>query len=520
MTTSTRGLAGSVRHLDRRGAALLLGALFVPIALLVMARKVPALDPVFESPSFHLYVVSAIAGCALFVAIAAAASAVRDGRSETVLLALGCVTVGTLMLGHGLTTPGMIRQPMNLWIARFPVFALTAFATCLTVSVGIRSSERKPVARTWALLVFPSLVSTLFVAAIVVDPTILSGAAPVPGEDQIRAVLSFAGGVALLAAGAVRWRRWRLGRDPIEFALALACWLAMASIVSFTFGQLWRLSWWDYHIYLLGGFGAAAWSVVAGYRRTRNLDRVIEGVTVHDPVEQVARRQPDALHALIGAVEAKDRYTHGHSHRVAELSTRIALELGLTPEQTRGLHQGAYLHDVGKISVPDHVLNKPGELDPEEWELIVGHPEIGWDLVSRAPSLRGALSAVRNHHERWDGSGYPDRLSGADIPLAGRIVAIADVWDALTSDRAYRPAWEPDRAISYIARGSGTLFDPACIEAFLEVVAQEGLVPERTRADLAGLMDAAADCHAVERRATASSASRVSRGATNVRLAR
>ena len=145
-------------------------------------------------------------------------------------------------------------------------------------------------------------------------------------------------------------------------------------------------------------------------------------------------------------------------------------------------------------------MNKPGELDADEWEQIQRHPEIGWDLVSRADSLRGALSAIRHHHERWDGTGYPDRLSGTDIPLSGRIVAVADVWDALTSDRAYRPAWDLDRAVSHLAAASGTLFDPACIEAFLDVVAEIGLVPERTRADLDALAVAAANCHPTERR--------------------
>ncbi len=120
--------------------------------------------------------------------------------------------------------------------------------------------------------------------------------------------------------------------------------------------------------------------------------------------------------------------------------------------------------------------------------------------MSRADSLHGALSAIRHHHERWDGSGYPDRLGGADIPLSGRIVAVADVWDALTSDRAYRPAWDLDRAVSHVAAASGTLFDPMCVEAFLDVVAENGLVPERTRADLAALVVAAGSCHPTERR--------------------
>jgi HD-GYP domain-containing protein (c-di-GMP phosphodiesterase class II) len=286
----------------------------------------------------------------------------------------------------------------------------------------------------------------------------------------------------------------------VELSLVLASWLAMSAIFSLGFGQLWRLSWWDYHLYLLAGFAATCWAVVAEYRRSRSLAGVVEGIALRDPIVQVARGHPEALDALIGAVEAKDRYTHGHSARVAELSARIGLRLGLRPEALRGLHQGAYLHDVGKISVPDLVLNKPGELTPEEWASIERHPAVGWELASRVRSLRDSLAAIRSHHERWDGSGYPDRLSGDRIPATARIVAVADVWDALTSDRAYRPAWAPDRAVSHIVGARAVLFDPACVDALVDVLEDCGILPERTQADLEELIRMASDCHPARER--------------------
>jgi HD-GYP domain-containing protein (c-di-GMP phosphodiesterase class II) len=480
---------------------LLVVLLVVPAIALAVGRSVPALDPILESPVFHLYVVSAIAACALLVALATASYAVRDGRAAPVLIALGCVAVGSMMLVHGLTTPGIFGRPMNLWVARLPVLALATFAGCLAVSARPEGTISRLVAASPRVaLWFPMASIALASTAIAIEPTLLSGTAPVPGETQIRTALLVASAVTLLVVGAVHWRRWQLGKNRIELALVLASWLTMSAILSLAYGQFWRLSWWDYHIYLLAGFAAAAWAVVAGYRRSRTLAGAVGGITVRDPLEQVAHGQPDALHALIGAVEAKDPYTHGHSVRVAELSTRIGLLLALEPEVVRGLHQGAFLHDVGKISVPDQILNKPGDLDAAEWEQIQRHPEVGWDLVSRAHSLRGALSAIRHHHERWDGTGYPDRLGGLDIPLPGRIVAVADVWDALTSDRAYRPAWGLDRAVSHIAAAGGTLFDPTCVEAFLAVVAETGLVPERTSANQDALAAAAAACHPTERR--------------------
>jgi HD-GYP domain-containing protein (c-di-GMP phosphodiesterase class II) len=504
MTTGDQRLARGWRRLDRRGAILLIALLVVPAILLMIARAAPTLDPILESPVFHLYVVSAIAALALLLAIVTAVFAGRDGRAAPVLIALGCVAVGFMMLGHGVTTPGIFGRPMNLWVARFPVISLAVFAACLALALRTDGWTSRLVAASPRIaLWFPVVAIALVSIAVTIDPTVLSGMASVAGETKIRLVLLVGSSITLLLVGCVHWNRWRLGRDRIELALTMACWLGMSAILSLAHGMFWRMSWWDYHLYLLAGFSAAAWAVVVGYRGTGTLTGAVGGMVVHDPVEQVAQRQPESLHALIGAVEARDPYTHGHSQRVADLSTRIGLRLALDPETMRGLHQGACLHDVGKIGVPDQVLNKPDELDPQEWDQIQRHPEIGWDLVNRAESLRGALSAIRNHHERWDGTGYPDRLAGTDIPLAGRIVAVADVWDALTSDRAYREAWLPDRAVSHIAAASDVLFDPSCVEAFLDVVAEHGLVPERTREELSALIGDAS-CHPTERRPTPS----------------
>lgn len=492
--------SGSIA-LGRRGTLLLLGLLIVPALLLLLARSVPALDPVFESPTFHVFVVSAIAACALLVAIATTIAAAVDRRPEPVLLAIGCMCVGFLMLAHGLTTPGIFGRPMNMWVGRLGTLALVGFALSLSAAAWDDGPIARAVARApRSALVVTFLVLASFGVTIVIEPTSFSGTAPIPREDLLRSVMLGVSGFSLLLTGSLHWRRWRLGRDRVELSLVLASWLAMSAILSLAFGQLWRLSWWDYHLYLLAGFSATAWAVAVESRRSRSLISAVAGISVSDPLQQVARGHPEAFDALVGAVEAKDPYTHGHSARVAELSSRIGIRIGLEPEALRALHQGAALHDVGKISVPDQILNKPGELAPEEWVAIEGHPVVGWELVGRAPSLRESLAAIRHHHERWDGSGYPDALEGADIPLAGRIVAVADVWDALTSDRAYRPAWALDRAVSHVVAASGVLFDPLCVEAFLDVLKDTGVVPDKVRPDLEAIFRSAAECHVSERR--------------------
>jgi HD-GYP domain-containing protein (c-di-GMP phosphodiesterase class II) len=488
---------GLVRSLGRRGWALLVLLLVVPTAVTLALRAIPALDPVHESPTFHLIVVSGIAALALFVALVTTVAAARDRRPASVLLAIGCVCVGALMLGHGLTTPGIGDRPLNFWVARFPVLAITGFALCLLAATA---SERSWVKR----FVARSPRSTLVLAAsaliggagiVAVDPTLLSGTLPLPAEELATTILVVGSGLVLLFLGARHWARWRLGRDRVELSLVVASWLSADAIVSLRLGQLWRLSWWDYHAYLLAGFAAAAWAVLAGLRLSRSARQAVGSISVGDSLEHIDRGSPEALHALTAAVEAKDPYTHGHSARVARFAVGIGERLGLDPDTLRRLAQGSRLHDIGKIGVPDAVLNKPAELTEEEWDWIRAHPVVGWEIASRAPSLRNSLDVVRHHHERWDGTGYPDRRRSEDIPLVARIAAVADVWDALTSDRAYRAAWPADQALSHLVAGSGVLFDPACVEAFVDALGDERMFPERVDLDPAALLAAAEACH-------------------------
>ncbi|HYZ10900.1 MAG TPA: HD-GYP domain-containing protein [Actinomycetota bacterium] len=485
-----------VRSLGRRGWALLGALLVAPTAVTLALRAVPALDVAHESPLFHLVVVSGITGLAFFIAVVTTVAAARDRRPAPVLLAVACVSVGALMLGHGLTTPGIGDRPMNMWVARLPVLAITGFAVALLAATGAEKGYVKRFVgrHPRATLLASASVLTAFAAFVSLDPTRLAGTAPFPGEDEVGTALALASGAALLLLGTRHWIRWRLGRDRVELSLVLASWLAADAVVSLKLGELWRLSWWDYHAYLLAGFGAASWAVLVGLRTSRSARQAVASISVADALEHIDRGSPEALHALTAAVEAKDPYTHGHSARVARLAVGIGERLGLEADALRRLAQGARLHDIGKIGVPDAVLNKPEGLSQEEWEWIKAHPVVGWEIASRAPSLRSALEAIRYHHERWDGSGYPDGRTGEETPLPARIAAVADMWDALTSDRAYRPAWPVEQALAHLVAGSGRLFDPACVEAFVELMSK-GVGVERVDLDRAVLAAAAEACH-------------------------
>lgn len=176
----------------------------------------------------------------------------------------------------------------------------------------------------------------------------------------------------------------------------------------------------------------------------------------------------EIIHRLGIAAEYKDNETGQHIMRMSQYCQQIGQEYGLKKEELQLLKNAAPMHDVGKIGVPDRILQKPGKLDAEEWEIMKTHTTIGGVIIGDHPStlLKTARIIALSHHEKWDGSGYPLGLSGNDIPLFGRIVALADVFDALTSERPYKRAWKIEDAIAEIKKGSGTHFDPDLVTAF------------------------------------------------------
>jgi PAS domain S-box-containing protein len=175
------------------------------------------------------------------------------------------------------------------------------------------------------------------------------------------------------------------------------------------------------------------------------------------------------------ALDLRDRETHGHTRRVTEITIRLARRLGIEEEALVHVRRGALLHDIGKMGIPDTILQKPGPLDEEEWKVMRRHPEMAYRLLAPIEFLEPALHIPYCHHEKWDGTGYPRRLQGAEIPLAARIFAVVDVWDALLSDRPYRDAWPEDEALQHIREESGSHFDPRVVEAFLDLRQEEDL---------------------------------------------
>ena len=176
------------------------------------------------------------------------------------------------------------------------------------------------------------------------------------------------------------------------------------------------------------------------------------------------------IEGLSHALDLRDRETEGHSRRVTEVTIKLAQVLNISEEEIIQIRRGSLLHDIGKIGIPDSILHKPDSLTTEEWTIMRKHPQFAYDMLSPIEYLRPALTIPYSHHEKWDGTGYPRGLKGEEIPMSARLFAIADVWDAVTSDRPYRAAWTEEQAMAYIREQSGKHFDPQVVDLFFKVV--------------------------------------------------
>jgi putative nucleotidyltransferase with HDIG domain len=195
-----------------------------------------------------------------------------------------------------------------------------------------------------------------------------------------------------------------------------------------------------------------------------------------DRQAQLRQAYDHSLESWARALEIRDKCTEGHSRRVAELTVELAHDCGMRGMSLEHIYRGALLHDIGKMAIPDDILQKPRALSKSEWELMRQHPLVAKQMLADIPFLEPALEIPLSHHENWNGSGYPNHLQGSEIPLAARIFALVDTWDALISDRPYRQAWSMVEALKYIQEQNGVKFDPAVTPKFVHLLKKHKLI--------------------------------------------
>jgi len=215
---------------------------------------------------------------------------------------------------------------------------------------------------------------------------------------------------------------------------------------------------------------------LAGIMRLNRYRKLVdERKKLEDAHKQLLAAYETTIEGWSRAMDLRDEETEGHTRRVTAITVQMAEAYGLAPEKVVHLRRGALLHDIGKLGVPDAILHKQGKLSDEEWVEMRKHPKMAYEMLHYIEYLEPAIAIPYCHHEKWDGTGYPRGLKGEEIPVEARMFAVVDVWDAVTSDRPYRPAWDRQKALDYIKEQSGKQFDPQMVELFFNAIGNYAL---------------------------------------------
>ncbi|MDF2963607.1 MAG: metal dependent phosphohydrolase [Paenibacillus sp.] len=443
-------------------------AIVVPYLLFHFLKAHSNLDILLVLPKGHFYIVSSVAVLSTVIAIAVGISGSRVRNIKVTFLSLAFISLAETFSVHGLSTPNFlihsshlpgVAAQLSLLLASFWLW-LSSLSSDSFPAVWL-SRWKGGLMPVWTIaLGLIGLTGLLFPHLIDFFPL---------NRDPLRWV---AAGVILALNLMTMYRyyqSYRYSRFPLQTAIIYSCgWLIVAQLI-IILGETWRLSWWLYHFLLLASMIVMLVGLFKQYAVSRSLGMAIRALFTNDPLERITSCLSPSVRALILATEVKDTYTAGHNLRVTLYALKLAEEMQLVPEQLRALSQGTIVHDVGKINIPDAVLNKPGRLTLEERSIIEQHPLKGYEMCRTLGFMKDELDIIRSHHEKWDGTGYPDRLKGEQIPLLARITAVADVYDALTSTRSYRKAWTHAEAIAFLTEHRGTHFDSACVEAWIRI---------------------------------------------------
>jgi putative nucleotidyltransferase with HDIG domain len=442
----------------------------------------------------------------------------RAGRLYVSAIIIG----GALTISHSIEA--VVQAPTDWdWLILAALTLLTGSFSIKLPSVSARLSVSEAFVFA-AVLLFGMNVATVIVA---LDSLILTSWVRGPNRSGLRAMFNMAAGtLAISIAGRVFY--WMIpvrpaaSVSPDQLVLpvlvlaivyfAINSWLIAVAVAyekTTSATSIWRRNFLWLGLNYLGGASVAL--VLVGY--TRNVNIAALGVIVplvliiyltfqmswarvedaDRHVAQVNELYLSTIEALAMAVDAKDQITHGHIRRVEVFALELAKRLGVSEDRhLKAIATAALLHDMGKLAIPEHILNKPGKLTPAEFEKMKRHADIGADLLSSVKFPYPVVPIVRHHHEHWDGGGYPAGISGTDIPLGARILSVVDCFDALTSDRPYRPRLTTEEAFAIIREARGKLYDPLVVDTFIRAYEEIGPLAIRAGQEARSFMESAA----------------------------
>ncbi len=422
----------------------------------------------------------------LFVAVVVAASlcvlasaavlvvAHRSEAAELGLLGGFLMSASILPLVHGITTPGVWYGPNDATL----VSVLLAVPVGTVVAAPVlapRSTTGRAVLRRWRAWVAPWTAGvTVLAVALLVWPDVV----PAPEMSSPTAIVI--GVSSLLGCVALSLRQLRLSRisrDRGSLTVAIGFALIGTSTLVWLGDRPYNAGFWFAHLVDVAGVFAGCVGALLVVRRTGSTADVLAPIVAVEPVAALELGLDPVVHRFVADLDRKDEITRDHVVRTAELAMRVGARLGVPEADLRDLGLGALLHDIGKIEVPDEILNKPGRLTDVEFAAMQEHAAIGRRIVAGSPGLAAVAPIVGGHHERWDGRGYPDGLAAEDIPLAARIVSACDAFDAMAQTRRYRDGMGVARSLAILSEHAGSQWDERVVEAVRAELADHDVPP-------------------------------------------
>ncbi|HUF52586.1 MAG TPA: HD domain-containing phosphohydrolase [Dehalococcoidia bacterium] len=445
-------------------------ALAAPMVIFATLLAFPSLDKQWGTFSFHFYVVSAACLMSAFACLILVLSARSMRETRILFLALSFFALGMFFSIHGLTTPGFLLDESSAALQRSPwLSTLVAgfFATMSVVTIP-RVIDRVNLRVPEVTFIIAVIIICAYFMATMLYPNWLTDFPTT--REWFQHVLT-AASVGLLGFAALRYyQAYLFARLPAQLSVAVGLVFLAEAQISLDFGVFWAYSWWMYH----GLFLLAFVTVLGGWSyeliRAKDARAIAEGIAMRDALAQLNRGRPADLVTLADQIENHDLETFRHVDRVATFAYAIGSEMGLGAAKLRELVLSAQMHDLGKIGLPPYILRKEDPLTDDEWAQIRQHPAKGFEIMERVSGLGAIARTIRHHHERWDGNGYPDKLTGSDIPLESRIISVADTYDALTSHRPYRPAMTPQGAHDELAAIAGRQLDPDLVAIMIRLI--------------------------------------------------